>query len=258
MPAIEAIPAFRDNYIWALSTAQGCLLVDPGDAEPCLDWLRQRQQTLMAILVTHHHADHTGGIATLRSAWPDIDVYGPATSPFPGITRPMQDGDTPCIAGIGFQVLATPGHTLDHIAWFAADIGGEPALFCGDTLFAGGCGRLFEGSPEHMLHSLDRLSALPDDTRIFCAHEYTLGNLTFAQTVEPDNTALRDRLCRVRQQRQQGHMTLPSRLQEERQTNPFLRSHEPDLWQQAARRLGRSPDNRVEVLAAIRQWKDVF
>ena len=252
------VPAFRDNYIWLFPVPAPDIgparvaIVDPGQAEPVLDTLERTGLEPAAILITHHHPDHTGGIqAVLRRH--RIPVYGPASSPAGGIDRPLRDGDTVRLDDTAFRVLAVPGHTLDHIAYHT-----EGALLCGDTLYAGGCGRLFEGSPEQMHKTLKRLSLLPDETRIFCAHEYTVRNLEFAAAVEPGNEAVRARLEAARRLRAQGRPTLPSTLAEERLTNPFLRCAEPAVIEAARRRHGGNLQKEHEVFAVIRGWRDIF
>ncbi|CAI8157157.1 hydroxyacylglutathione hydrolase [Pseudidiomarina mangrovi] len=236
---ITAIAAFDDNYIWAIQPAKHphqVVLVDPGAAAPCQQWLAQQQCQLAAILVTHHHWDHTDGIAELVAQW-QCPVYGPATSPFSGITEPLQHGDTLRLGelDIQLQVLATPGHTLDHISYV-----GHDALFCGDTLFLAGCGRMFEGSPEQFHQSLRLFTELPAATSVYAAHEYSLANLRFAAAAMPDNQAVRDAQQRVQQLREQGLPSLPSRLADELAINPFLRAQS------------------VAEFRRLREWKDRF
>ena len=251
-----ALPAFQDNYFWMLHDGRQALVVDPGDAAPVLAALRQRGLKLASILVTHHHADHTGGVAELRAAT-GAQVYGPAHERIPEPFHPLQGGDTVQALGQDFRVLDVPGHTAGHIAYFAPDVDGAPLLFCGDTLFSGGCGRLFEGTPAQMLASLDALSALPGDTRVCCAHEYTLSNLRFARAVEPGNAALADYLQRCEQLRAQDRPTLPSTIATERAINPFLRSREPEVVQ-SVRAQAASATDEVAVFAALREWKNNF
>ncbi len=249
------LPAFDDNYIWMLHDGHQALVVDPGDEAPVLQALQVHHLQLQAILVTHHHADHVGGVDELRAAT-GAAVYGPASEDMPEPLRRMQDGDTLDLLGMHFTVLDVPGHTAGHIAWYSADAGGQPLLFCGDTLFSGGCGRLFEGTPAQMLASLDRLAALPGNTRVCCAHEYTLSNLRFARAVEPDNTALLDYSRHCEAQRARQLPTLPSTIALERDINPFLRSRLPAV----ARTLQARTTARDEagLFAALREWKNQF
>ena len=222
MLTIRPIRAFRDNYIWCLSAhdSDEAVVVDPGDAGPVLQALADWQLRLTGILVTHHHPDHTGGIDELLR-YHEVPVFGPAGPGIPQVTEALADGDRFRLLGLDFRVLAVPGHTLDHLA-FVVDASHPPLLFCGDTLFAAGCGRLFEGSPAQMQASLQQLAALPADTAVYCAHEYTLANLQFATAVEPDTTALRQRLADAEARRANDHPTLPSSIGLERQTNPFF------------------------------------
>ena len=254
MLTVTSIPAFNDNYIWALHDARDAVLVDPGDAAPCLEFLEARGLTLTTILVTHHHGDHVGGLAAL-AARSRPRIYGPALENIPAVTEAVTDSDTITIANpeLQFSIIATPGHTLGHVAYY-----GGGRLFCGDTLFACGCGRLFEGTPAMLADSLSRLSQLPDDTQIFCAHEYTLNNIRFAKTVDGNNPALLEREKRDQKLRQAGQATLPSTLGLEKATNPFLRCHEAVLIRAAETRLKRPPKDAVEVFAVLRQAKDAF
>lgn len=250
------LPAFTDNYIWMLHNGHDALVVDPGDAQPVLDALQRHALTLKSILVTHHHADHTGGIDALRAAT-GAQVYGPARESIPEPLTRLTEGDVVHALGMDFQVLDVPGHTAGHIAFFAEPAGEAPILFPGDTLFSGGCGRLFEGTAEQMLKSLGKLGALPADTRVCCTHEYTLSNLRFAMTVEPENTALRDYQDRCQQLRAQGQPTLPSSMALELQINPFLRSHLPSVAGQV-RAHGPRGTHTDSVFAALREWKNTF
>ncbi|UXY14464.1 hydroxyacylglutathione hydrolase [Chitiniphilus purpureus] len=222
MLQLEALPVLEDNYIWVLHDGREALAVDPGVAEPLLAWLARRHLSLGAVLITHHHADHTGGLPGLCAAVPGLPVFGPsAVAP---VNRPVGEGACVTLLGQPFQVLAVPGHTLDHLAYW-----GAPWLFCGDTLFGAGCGRLFEGTAAQLWDSLQRLRALPDGTLVCCAHEYTLTNLRFALTVEPDNPALHARWALDAARRERGEPTLPATLAQERMTNPFLRSDDPAI-----------------------------
>jgi hydroxyacylglutathione hydrolase len=253
---IIAIPVLDDNYIWLLAESGLAWAVDPGVAAPVLEALGARGLTLGGILVTHHHADHVGGVAQLRAAT-GATVYGPAREPVPPPFQPLAGGQTLAALGLTWRVLAVPGHTAGHLAYYAEPPSQAPILFCGDTLFSAGCGRLFEGTPAQMLASLDALAALPDATRVCCAHEYTLSNLRFAAAVEPDNAAIARHAAWCRQQRAQGLPTLPSALALERQINPFLRTRQTPVIA-AARAHGADSTDAVVVLAALRQWKNVF
>lgn len=251
---ISAIPAFADNYIWMIDDGAQALIVDPGDAAPVLASLRARGLTLAGVLITHHHPDHIGGLAELAAVSAALPVYGPGGPRFPGVTRPVADGDTLELLGQTFSVMAVPGHTLDHIAWYAA---GLYAVFCGDTMFSAGCGRLFEGTPEQMYGSLQRLAALPADTRVYCAHEYTLSNLLFAQAVEPDSAEIAARIAVVSAMRAAGQPSVPSTLADERRYNPYLRCTEPGPRAAALARDAAS-QQPVTVFATLRRWKDGF
>ncbi|MFO8154515.1 MAG: hydroxyacylglutathione hydrolase [Pseudomonadota bacterium] len=254
---ISTIPAFKDNYIWCLEDedAGRATVVDPGDAEPVIRHLDERGVTLAAILVTHHHGDHTGGIARLKQHWPGAVVYGPAGERIPGRDHALAEGDRVEVAGSGgpLTVIDVPGHTRGHIAYH-----GGGCLFCGDLLFACGSGAVFEGTPGQMFESLEKLRALPEETRVYCAHEYTLENLDFAHHVEPASKALQKRDAEAREWRRQGLPTVPSILKEEFETNPFLRSHVPEVRDAARKWSGRSLDSPAEVFAAVRAWKDAL
>lgn len=248
---IDAIPACADNYIWALRHAGQVVVVDPGEAAPVLACLQRTGDRLAAILVTHHHGDHIGGIAELVARFPAA-VFGPAREAGDVVTRPLRDGARATVLGIDFEVLEVPGHTRGHVAYYARDVG----LFCGDTLFGAGCGRVFEGTLAEMHASLARLAALPPDTRIYCAHEYTQSCLGFARTVEPDNPAIDARSAAVAARRAAGLPSVPSLLADELATNPFLRWNAPGVIAAAAARLGRPPASAAETFAAIRLWRD--
>lgn len=262
-PWVHPVPAFSDNYLWLLQSpdARRAAIVDPGDAAPVLQALEARGLELVCILLTHHHADHAGGVAEL-TARTGARVIGPRSEKIPGVTEPVGDGDhvDPGLGGPIGRVLAVPGHTLEHIAYLFPSLGADPRplLFCGDTLFAAGCGRVFEGTPEQMLASLDSLAALAPDTLVFCAHEYTLSNLRFAAAADPDAAEVANRLTEAGAMRAAGIATVPSTIGIERATNPFLRVDQPGIVQQAAGRLGHAPSHRVETFAAIRQWKNEF
>ena len=255
---LVALPAFSDNYIWMLHDDRQAIVVDPGDAAPVLAALDAQGLALSAILVTHHHPDHVGGLAGLRHRL-EGPVYGPAREAIPTPFTPLTDGDTASALGLNFQVIDVPGHTAGHIAYFlpSAREGQTPVLFCGDTLFSGGCGRLFEGTPAQMHQSLGRLAALPGATRVCCAHEYTESNLRFAQAVEPGNGALADYTATCRQLRANGQPTLPSSIATELAINPFMRCDAPDVIA-AARQHGAADAGGPAVLGALREWKNQF
>lgn len=250
------LPAFADNYIWLLHDGHRAVVVDPGDAEPVLQALQRYALRLEAILVTHHHPDHVGGVSALRAAT-GAHVYGPAREAVPAPFEPLRGGDSITVLGSPLTVLDVPGHTAGHIAYYGANAAGGPLLFCGDTLFSGGCGRLFEGTPAQMLASLDALAALPGATRVCCAHEYTLANLRFALAVEPANADLAAYAARCEALRAQQSPTLPSTLGLECRINPFLRSRTPAVRAAVRARLP-VDDDEVAVFAALRQWKNEF
>jgi len=254
MVSIHAIPAFRDNYIWALENGTHAAVVDPGDAAPVESFLEKRNLQLAAVLATHHHADHVGGLPALVAHW-RCPTFGPAHEVPSGIDTRLAEGDRMTIPrlGIALGVLDIPAHTAGHIAFV-----GEDMVFCGDTLFACGCGRLFEGTPAQMSRSLDKLAALPPATRAYCAHEYTLSNIRFAEAVEPGNATLAERKRRDSARRERGEPTVPSTIGEERSTNPFLRCGEPEVVASAERHAGRTLANAVEVFAELREWKNRF
>ncbi len=256
MHTLHPIPAFDDNYLWLLHDGQRAWVVDPGDETPVLAHLQAHGLALAGILLTHHHADHTGGVDALRAAT-GAEVVGPAHEVLPEPVRRVADGDSVEVLGLRFEVLAVPGHTAGHVAYFCADAPGGPLLFSGDTLFSGGCGRLFEGTPAQMLASLDRLAALPADTRVCCAHEYTLSNLRFARAVEPDNAELAAYMRHCEALRARGEPTLPARLGTELQINPFLRSRQPAVATAVRQRTPQAHDE-VAVFAALREWKNGF
>ena len=253
-----ALPAFDDNYLWLLHDGARALVVDPGDAVPVLETLDRLGLDLAAILVTHHHGDHTGGVADLLDRYPQARALGVARGDLAGRVDTVEDGQPLKLLGLDWQVLLTPGHTLDHVSFYSAGAEGlAPLLFCGDTLFSAGCGRLFEGTPAQMQVSLQRLAALPAETRVCCAHEYTLSNLRFAWAVDPDNAPLAAYQQRCARLRSEYLPTLPARLGDELLINPFLRCTEPAVVRSAQAR-GADPSDPVSVFAALRQWKNEF
>ena len=254
MLTVEPIPAFKDNYLWLLHDGRNAAIVDPGEAAPVLRALADRGLTLTDILVTHHHADHVGGVTELVQRCAPR-VYGPAREDIPERDVALTEGDRINALGVEFAVLDVPGHTAGHIAYHAPALG---AVFCGDTMFAGGCGRLFEGTPAQMVDSLAKLTALPATTRVYCAHEYTLANLRFARAVEPDNAALAAREVRCRALREANQPTVPSTVEDERATNPFVRCDEPALRAAAERIEPGAGASTTATFAVIRAWKNRF
>ncbi|MGI9217717.1 MAG: hydroxyacylglutathione hydrolase [Hydrogenophaga sp.] len=254
---LHPLPAFSDNYIWVLHDGHRALAVDPGEADGLAQWLQQQGLQLDTILITHHHGDHTGGVAQLREAT-GARVFGPARESVPAPLHRVEGGNSFEALGVRFEVMDVPGHTAGHIAFFAADVDGAPLLFCGDTLFSAGCGRLFEGTPAQMLDSLTRLATLPAHTRLCCTHEYTLSNLRFALAVDPDNAALAAHASHCRGLRERNLPTLPSSIGLERQINPFLRSHEPALAAAAQAHDPASSPDALGVFTTLRAWKNVF
>lgn len=253
------LPAFNDNYVWMVHDGAQALVVDPGDASPVLQALQSWGLQLAAILVTHHHGDHTGGIQSLKETT-GATVFGTGGEGIAGIDHPLHGGETLTVMGLKVQVLAVPGHTRAHVAfWLPMDghPGPSPILFCGDTLFSAGCGRMFEGTAEQMFTSLQVLSALPDATRVCCAHEYTLSNVRFALEVEPDNAAIKAYQAECIQRRAEAQPTLPSTLALEKQINPFLRCAEPQVRAAATTR-ERDLDTDEKVFAALRRWKNDY
>jgi len=262
MLSITPISAFRDNYIWLITDPESgghlAFVVDPGDADPVLEALEQQQLRLAGILVTHHHPDHVGGIEKLLAhTQQPVIVYGPDNPEITTITHRLTEGDQADVLGVPFSVLAVPGHTLDHIAFFS-DQSPAPILFCGDTLFAAGCGRLFEGTPVQMHGSLQKIADLPSGTTCYGAHEYTLANLDFATTVEPDNKALQTFKEACQALREQGAATLPTTIDNELRINPFLRCSQERVKSAAQAYVGQSLESPVEVFRVIREWKDHY
>jgi len=254
MIRVRGIPAFDDNYIWliGLPGRREIAIVDPGDEEPVIAAIEHEQLTPVAILVTHHHHDHTGGIEALVERY-GMPVYGPSHEAIPALTQPLRDGESVTLPGLelAFTVMETPGHTRGHLCYY-----GHGALFCGDTLFTAGCGRLFEGTARQMYESLAKIGTLPGETLVYCAHEYTLANLRFAQVAEPFNQAIRTRYLEVENARSAGRPTVPATLALEKETNPFLRTGVPPLKEAAERFAGHPLKEGAEVFAAVRRWKD--
>ncbi len=256
MTDVLHVRAFEDNYIWLIRgrLPDRVAVVDPGDAAPVLDALAKQRLTPAAILCTHHHGDHVGGVQELLAHY-DMPVYGPAQEHIPTLTHRLRGGDRVRLDALGleFEVLDVPGHTAGHIAYY-----GQGLLFCGDTLFSAGCGRLFEGTAAQLHDSLSRLAALPPDTAVYCGHEYTAANLRFALTVEPDNADARRHQEHVRELRARDEPTLPSTIGLERRINPFLRSAAPAVREAVAHWAGGEPVSEVETFAFLRRWKDGF
>ena len=251
---IEAIPAFSDNYIWILIKGNSAAVVDPGDASAVENFLNKNNLNLESVLITHHHYDHTGGILDLATRW-NPKVFGPKGGHINGIDLELSEDARIEILDTEFCIFETPGHTLDHIAYYSEDI---DSLFCGDTLFSGGCGRLFEGTPLQMFDSLKKFSRLPEKTRVYCTHEYTLSNLTFALEVEPNNNELKKYFEEVRTLRDSNRMSLPSSISLENKINPFLRTSVDQVKTNAENYANKKGLQPVEVLATIRDWKDNF
>jgi hydroxyacylglutathione hydrolase len=252
---VIGISALKDNYIWALvNEFKHAWVVDPGEPNSVINFLHQADLKLQGILLTHHHGDHTGGVSVLKQLF-DLPVYGSMNSPISDITHRLQAGERLAL-GQGFpefEVMAIPGHTLDHIAYYA-----QGFLFCGDTLFAAGCGRIFEGTREQMYHSLQKLAQLPPETKLYCGHEYTLANLDFARHIEPQNKYILDRIEQVKKTRAQGLPSLPSTLLEEKQTNPFLRCEELGLQKALLEMTPQSLNTPVEVFGVLRELKNSY
>ena len=256
MKRYDVVPlrAFSDNYIWTIRDASHAIVVDPGDAKPVLDYLGAQKLQLAAIIITHHHADHIGGVKELITGR-TLPVYGPHDPRVPDATQRLAEGESITLPHFGVQltVMEVPGHTSSHIAYY-----GDGNLFCGDTLFAAGCGRLFEGTPAQMHDSLGKFMRLPDDTRVYCTHEYTLSNIRFARAADPANSALMAWEARAKALREVDTPTVPTTIALERATNPFVRCNDPGVVATASARTGKPLSDPVSVLAAIREWKNNF
>jgi hydroxyacylglutathione hydrolase len=253
---LTALPALSDNYIWILSDAdrKTAIVVDPGESTPVIKWLEANNLSCAAILITHHHHDHVGGLTDLTAKY-TCPVYAPAINNITETTHAIHSDEKIFIDALNvtFDVLAVPGHTLGHVAYYSA-----PYLFCGDTLFSAGCGRLFEGTAEQMQNSFNKIAALPDDTLICCTHEYTLSNLVFAQAVEPNNQAISYHIEHVKQLRTENKPSLPSSLALEKSINPFLRTRKASVVKAASKHTGGAVSAGASTFKAIRQWKDDF
>lgn len=251
---VYGLPIFEDNYIWILSNGQQAIAVDPGDADPLLHFLSETHLELAAILITHHHADHTGGLATLNKAF-TVPVYGPQQERIEGVTHPVGEAHRINLPFLDHPttVLTIPGHTKGHIAYWLPD-----TLFCGDTLFSAGCGRIFEGTPAQMYQSLQKLASLPDATRVYCTHEYTLQNLYFARTIEPNNLSIQEQIQAVQLLRERNQPSLPSTIANEKRINPFLRCHIPEVHARVEEHIGKKLTQAIDVFAHLREWKNHF
>lgn len=252
MLSISSIPALTDNYIWLIKNDDNhCVIVDPGEAYPVLERLKSQNLILDAILLTHHHQDHIGGVESLTRHFPSLAVYGPRSRQIPQVTHPIADRESFTLLKTQFTLYAVPGHTLDHVFFYT-----NGSLFCGDTLFSAGCGRLFEGTPEQMHNSLSLIASFPEETNIYCAHEYTLANLKFAQAVEPNNAVLKNYAKKIETMRANGECSLPSTIAIEKSINPFLRTHEATIKAAVSKRTHTHSD--IDTFAALRRWKDEF
>jgi len=249
---IKSIPAFRDNYIWIIENSEGsCAVVDPGEAPPVLRYLKETGQKLEAILITHHHNDHIGGISELLRQFPKVNIVGPESEAIPSITHSVKDGDTIELFDHMFSILELKGHTNGHIGYYGSNL-----LFCGDVLFSAGCGRVFEGTMAEMHSSLNKIKSLPDDTHIYCAHEYTASNIAFALAVDPGNTALLSYRDDVNRLKVRGESTLPTTLKREKAINPFLRVEDPAIIRAVTNRILKV--DSISIFTALREWKNNF
>ena len=254
---IFPIRALSDNYVWILVEGEQAIIVDPGEAKPVLETFNELKLDLKGIIITHHHFDHTGGIQELKDQF-NCDVFGPGGGHIQGISNPLNDNEEFDLLGKKFIALATPGHTLDQLAYYSEEACSEPILFCGDTLFSAGCGRIFEGTPLQMHESISRFSILPENTKVYCGHEYTQSNLAFAITVEPDNQFIKNKIKEVNNLRESDKETLPSDIGSELKINPFMRCEEKTVIDAATNYSGNQLKEPHEVLGVIRDWKDNF
>lgn len=255
MVRVDPIPAFGDNYIWCLHNKAHAWLVDPGEAPPVLNYLQSEALILEGILITHHHPDHIGGVKKLLEQYPDISVIGPVSTRIPNLTQEVTEGEKVTLSKLDcvLSVLEVPAHTKEHIAYY-----GAPGLFCGDTLFSAGCGRLFEGTPEQMHHNLRRFAELPDQTQVFCAHEYTQSNNQFALAILQDDTDFKEHQHHVAMMRNAGKPTIPTTIGQEKRVNPFMRVHEQKVADAVAKHTQTPLKDEIDVFAAMRHWKDTF
>lgn len=253
MKDIIPIRAFKDNYIWLMQQGRNAWVVDPGDATPVIDYLRENSLELAGILITHHHSDHSGGIADLLNEAGSVPVYGFRNSKVRQLSHFVKEGDEVFCGELTLKVAEIPGHTLDHIAFYNNEI-----IFCGDTLFSAGCGRVFEGTYEQMYQSLMKLLRMPESAKIYCGHEYTLQNLSFAKEVEPDNVFIQNKIENVRQLLADEQPTLPSLLREEKNINPFLRCQENTVIQAVQKKTQTSLTKPEEIFKGLREWKNHF
>ena len=254
MYSVEPIKAYDDNYIWLTSTNEGSIIVDPGESKKIIEGIDKNKIDLKAILITHHHFDHTNGLQDLLDI-NNFDVFGPVNN-INGINNKVGDSDQFTVIGIDFEVIEIPGHTLDHIGFYSFN-NGDPILFCGDTLFAGGCGRVFEGTYQQMFEALKKISRLPKNTKIYCGHEYTLSNIKFALEVDPNNIKLQNEYKNVQELMKSNKPSLPTTIEKELDINPFLRCDDLDIQKNIVKKFN-VDDSEFEIFTAIRKWKDNF